>query len=153
MPAEPLSAVERAELLRHLLRNFADGTAILVDGVIYELTAEEYLEYLERQGEARARLRWYRYALERTKFYPRGVWIRLDDINIGLGEPVPGRTHAARPRERRARATTRNSRSAGGDGPSDEPPPPDVAHLRGFVVASVRMVQHLERRRAKAAMA
>jgi hypothetical protein len=35
--------------------------------------------------------------------------------------------------------------------PSDEPPP--VAALRGFMAASVRMLQHCERRRAKAAAA
>jgi hypothetical protein len=52
---------------------------------------------------------------------------------------------ASRPRERRAR--TRSTAPTRGD-PDPEPEPPPVGRLRGFTAASVRMVQHLERRRA-----
>lgn len=51
-----------------------------------------------------------------------------------------------RPRVSRSRVAQR-SRSPGRLG--DEPPPePDIASWRGLAVASVRMVAHLERRRA-----
>jgi hypothetical protein len=59
-------------------------------------------------------------------------------------------TSRARPRARRATARSGASRD-GPSEPSDEPPP--VGLLRGFLAASVRMVHHLERRRAKAAVA
>jgi hypothetical protein len=58
-------------------------------------------------------------------------------------------TSRARPRARRASARAGASRD-GPSEPSDEPP--HVGLLRGFLAASVRMVHHLERRRAKAAV-
>jgi hypothetical protein len=57
-------------------------------------------------------------------------------------EPVA--VPATRPRERRARRA-----GSSRDGPgSESDEPPAVVHLRGFTAASVRMVQHCERRRA-----
>jgi hypothetical protein len=53
------------------------------------------------------------------------------------------RESAARPRERRARRSG-SSRA----GPSSESDLPPVGLLRGFTAASVRMVQHLQRRNA-----
>jgi hypothetical protein len=50
---------------------------------------------------------------------------------------------------RPARRVTRTTSSRGD--PDDEPEPRRVAQLRGFWPASVRMVQHLERRRRKVA--
>jgi hypothetical protein len=45
----------------------------------------------------------------------------------------------------RGRRSSRSSRSSPDD---PDPEPPAVVHLRGFTAASVRMVQHCERRRA-----
>ena len=125
-----LSPAERAELFAYLRRNFADGTAILVDGKIQELSAEEYLERLERTGLARWRLRFHRRAIERTRFYPRGVMIRLNDIDVDA--PVfPSRMQRARPRERRGRiARTSRSSAAGGDDPPPEEDPEPVGRAR-----------------------
>lgn len=61
---------------------------------------------------------------------------------------VPERREpVARPRERRAVAR-RASTSSRGSPDDPDPEPPAVVHLRGFTAASVRMVQHCERRRA-----
>jgi hypothetical protein len=63
------------------------------------------------------------------------------------------RENTARPRERRA-APRRRARAPTGDDPSEPPPePPPVEVWRGLAAASVRMVQHCERRRAKWAAA
>jgi hypothetical protein len=61
-----------------------------------------------------------------------------------------------RPRRRRVASSPRRARAPGRSAddpsePSDEPPL--IAFTRGFAPASVRMVRHLERRRAKAAAA
>jgi hypothetical protein len=56
-----------------------------------------------------------------------------------------------RPREQKARTRSTSSSRDGPSEPSDEPPL--VVPLRGFRPASVRMVQHLERGRAKQAIA
>lgn len=61
-----------------------------------------------------------------------------------------------RQRERRPGGAPRRSVGAQRDGPlaqDDDPRPRPVTPLRGFWPASVRMVQHLERRRAKAGAA
>jgi hypothetical protein len=54
----------------------------------------------------------------------------------------------ARPRERRVRRVV-----ASRDGPRSESDEPPLTPLRGFLAASVRTVEHAERRRAKAAAA
>jgi hypothetical protein len=61
--------------------------------------------------------------------------------------PSRGTSRENRPQGRRVARSGSNSR----DGPSDESDLPPVAPLRGFTAASIRMVQHYERRRAKAA--
>jgi hypothetical protein len=59
--------------------------------------------------------------------------------------PHVGRHEAGRPGERRA--TTRRSSSSRGD-PSPDGSDPPLARVRGFAVASVRLVHHLARRNA-----
>ena len=74
-----------------------------------------------------------------------------------LGRPVatiwvPPRREGREPRPRRqARRTRAGATRDGPSSESDEPPP--LARLDGFWATSVRMVEHLERRRAKAAAA
>jgi hypothetical protein len=64
--------------------------------------------------------------------------------------PFSARVPRASARTRRpARRVARTTGSRGD--PDDEPEPRPVAQLRGFWPASVRMVQHLERRRRKVA--
>jgi hypothetical protein len=59
------------------------------------------------------------------------------------------RVSQRRERPRECRSSTRTASASRGD-PSPEPEPP-LTQLRGFLAASVRMVQHCERRRAKCA--
>jgi hypothetical protein len=71
-------------------------------------------------------------------------------------EPAPRmlRRPMVRHRESRRRSVRSGPRRARAPGPlADDPEPEPVARLDGFWPASVRMVQHLERRRAKAAAA
>jgi hypothetical protein len=75
----------------------------------------------------------------------------------GMGTShLPGcdKPKAARRREPRRRSVRSGPRRARAPGRlADDPEPEPVARLDGFWPASVRMVQHLERRRAKAAAA
>jgi hypothetical protein len=64
---------------------------------------------------------------------------------------VPRPQNRARESRPQRRAAARSSSSGGDDPPDDEPPGPDLATWRGFSAASVRMVRHCARRRAKAA--
>jgi hypothetical protein len=89
--------------------------------------------------------------------YPREPIVRLwrQDQRRTAVVHVPERREnlaaiVASPREHKP---TRRRRTTSRDGPddSDPEPPPLVVHLRGFLAASVRMVQHCERRRAKTA--
>lgn len=57
----------------------------------------------------------------------------------------------ATPREHRGRSRTTAPKRGSPHDPDPEPPP--IAHQRGFLAASVRMIQHCERRRAKWAAA
>jgi hypothetical protein len=71
--------------------------------------------------------------------------------------PIPPRIVRLPQSTRTRRVARRVARTVGSRGdPSqldDDPEPEPVARLDGFLAASVRMVQHLERRRAKAAAA
>jgi hypothetical protein len=88
-----------------------------------------------------------RHRFERVPLYD----LRRQTLLYAAGRPpAPPQVRSAvsRPRERRERRT---ARTVGSRGDPDEPP--SVIDLRGFMPASVRMVRHLARRRAKAAAA
>ena len=59
------------------------------------------------------------------------------------------RENVSKPRERRARRASTSSRASPDDPSPPESEPPPVEVWRGVAAASVRMVQHCERRRAK----
>src|SRR5512133_1435167 len=78
------------------------------------------------------------------------TWNDLRALIIRASAP---RRIASTPRSRRAGRRPRRV-VASRDGPSEpSDEPPLVAPIRGFAPANVRMVRHLERRRAKAAAA
>jgi hypothetical protein len=107
---------------------FADLASKAIDpGPV--LGREHAARWLERQGQRR----------EATR-------MRLTGSTQPRRAPIP---HVARPRERRPTSRQR-TRAPTSDDPSPEPEPP-LEVWRGLVAASARMIQHCERRRAKAA--
>jgi len=99
-----------------------------------------------RASEARSRRNILRNRALLSRLRRDGYWFdtehRLQAPVTRLPRPRQGAASRA-PRSRRTR--TRTASAAGRDGPLDgsEGEPPPLAHLRGFLPASVRMVRHI----------
>lgn len=99
-----------------------------------------------REREARSRRNILRNRALLSRLRREGYWFdtehRLQAPATSFPRPRQGAASRA-PRSRRTR--TRTASAAGRDGPLDgsEGEPPPLAHLRGFLPASVRMVRHI----------